>query len=99
MKLASLKWILHFPPSQRFFSVSLPNFSNFDFPVSESSLTLLHADELISNGFLVPLFAQPIKSDSFDRAFDLREKPTKQDQLRSSDEEIRCAPLKRCQRL
>nr|GMD34129.1 protein RKD1-like [Ipomoea batatas] len=52
------------PPSQRFF----PDLSNFDFPVSESSLTLLHADELISNGFLVPLFAQPIKSDSFNHA-------------------------------
>nr|GMC58261.1 probable membrane-associated kinase regulator 6 [Ipomoea batatas] len=87
------------PPSQRFFSVSLPDFSNFDFPVSESPLTLLHADELISNGFLVPLFAQPIKSDSFDRAFDSPEKPTKQDQVRSSDGEIRCAPLKRCRRL
>nr|GLL45354.1 probable membrane-associated kinase regulator 6 isoform X2 [Ipomoea trifida]GMD28191.1 putative E3 ubiquitin-protein ligase XBAT35 [Ipomoea batatas] len=46
----------------------------------ESSLTLLHADELISNGFLVPLFAQSIKSDSFDRAFDSPEKSTKQDQ-------------------
>nr|GMD66401.1 probable membrane-associated kinase regulator 6 [Ipomoea batatas] len=87
------------PPSQRFFSVSLSDFSNFDFPVSESSLTLFHADELISNGFLVPLFAQPIKSNSFDRAFDSPEKPTKQDQLRSSDEEICCALLKRCRRL
>ncbi|XP_019177895.1 PREDICTED: probable membrane-associated kinase regulator 6 isoform X2 [Ipomoea nil] len=64
----------------------------------ESPLALLHADELISNGFLVPLFAQPIKSDSFDRAFDSPQQPTKQDQVRSSDE-IRCAPLKRCQRL
>nr|GMC60294.1 probable membrane-associated kinase regulator 6 [Ipomoea batatas] len=64
---------------QRFFSVNLSDFSNFDFPVSESSLTLFHADELISNGFLVPLFAQPIKSDSFNRAFDSPEKPTKQD--------------------
>lgn len=85
------------PPSQRFFSVSLPDFSNFDFPVSESPLTLLHADELISNGFLVPLFAQPIKSDSFDRAFDSPELSQK-DQVPSPDA-IRCAPLKRCRRL
>nr|GMC51295.1 probable membrane-associated kinase regulator 6 [Ipomoea batatas] len=68
------------PHSQIFFGVSLSDFSNFDFSVSESSLTVLHADELISNGFFVPLFAQSIKSDSFDRTFDLPEKPTKQDQ-------------------
>ncbi|XP_019177191.1 PREDICTED: probable membrane-associated kinase regulator 6 [Ipomoea nil] len=84
-----------FPLSWRFFSVSvnLPTFSNFNFLVSESPLTLLHA-----NGFLAPLFAQPIKYDSFDCTFDSPEQPTKQDQVHSFDE-IRCATLKRCERL
>ncbi|CAA2996093.1 Hypothetical predicted protein [Olea europaea subsp. europaea] len=44
------------PPSKRFFGV--PQDFSFDFPISESPLSLAHADELISNGFLVPLFVK-----------------------------------------
>ncbi|WMV20640.1 hypothetical protein MTR67_014025 [Solanum verrucosum] len=52
------------PPSKRFFNVN-PQDLNFDFPTSDSSLTLVHADELISNGFLVPLFIKkPMKMES-----------------------------------
>ncbi|KAL3342188.1 hypothetical protein AABB24_026290 [Solanum stoloniferum] len=52
------------PPSKRFFNVN-PQDLNFDFPTSKSPLTLVHADELISNGFLMPLFIKkPMKMES-----------------------------------
>ncbi|MCD7469483.1 hypothetical protein HAX54_008538 [Datura stramonium] len=52
------------PPSKRFFNVNQQDL-NFDFPTSESPLTLVHADELISNGFLMPLFIKkPMKMES-----------------------------------
>ncbi|XP_015878307.3 probable membrane-associated kinase regulator 6 [Ziziphus jujuba] len=47
------------PPSKRFFRSSQD--FKFDFPVSQSPLTLVHADELISNGYLMPLFVEPLK--------------------------------------
>jgi hypothetical protein len=48
------------PASKRFF-IGSQEF-NFDFPLSESPLTLVHADELISDGFLVPLFVKSSKN-------------------------------------
>ncbi|CAN4085841.1 unnamed protein product [Withania somnifera] len=51
------------PPSKRFFNVN-PQDMNFDFPTSEP-LTLVHADELISNGLLMPFFIKKqIKMES-----------------------------------
>ncbi|KAL1552797.1 putative membrane-associated kinase regulator 6 [Salvia divinorum] len=52
------------PPSKRFIRVSSD--FGFDFPVSDSPLGLVHADELISNGFLVPLFVKDVKMVRFD---------------------------------
>lgn len=51
------------PPSKRFIRVSSD--FGFDFPVSDSPLGLVHADELISNGFLVPLFVREMKMERF----------------------------------
>ncbi|KAM1126868.1 hypothetical protein ACFX2B_041489 [Malus domestica] len=50
------------PPSQRFFMNSQQDFK-FDFPaaISQSPLTtLVHADELISNGYLLPLSVESL---------------------------------------
>lgn len=47
--------------SRRLFKVS----QDFDFPVSQTPLTLLHADELISNGFLVPIFVKQMEAEAF----------------------------------
>ena len=46
------------PPSKRFFRRSQD--FKFDFPTSPSPLGLVHADELISNGYLMPLFLDPL---------------------------------------
>ncbi|KAF4400311.1 probable membrane-associated kinase regulator 6 [Cannabis sativa] len=55
------------PPSKRFFRNYSQDFK-FDFPTSPSPLTFVHADELISNGYLMPLFLDdhhdPLKTTS-----------------------------------
>ncbi|XP_041012037.1 probable membrane-associated kinase regulator 6 [Juglans microcarpa x Juglans regia] len=56
------------PPSKRFFRNSQD--FKFDFPISQSPLTLLHADELFSNGYLTPLFVDPVKMDTYYEASD-----------------------------
>lgn len=52
------------PPSKRFFRSSQD--FNFDCPVSQSPLTLVHADELISDGYLMPFFVEPLKIETFE---------------------------------
>ncbi|KAL8544158.1 hypothetical protein ACS0TY_004623 [Phlomoides rotata] len=54
------------PPSKRFIRVSSD--FGFDFPISESPFGLVHADEVISNGFLVPLFVKDEKIEGHDGA-------------------------------
>jgi hypothetical protein len=48
-------------PSKRFF-INSQDFK-FDFPAAaaQSPLTLVHADELFSNGYVMPLFVDPLK--------------------------------------
>lgn len=58
------------PPSQRFFRISQ---QDFKFDSSQSPLsTLVHADELISNGYLLPLSVDdPLKNmESYDDYYD-----------------------------
>lgn len=52
------------PPSKRFLRISQD--FKFDFPTSPSPLSLVHADELISNGYLMPLFFDPLKMDTYE---------------------------------
>ncbi|KAJ6764871.1 KINASE REGULATOR-LIKE PROTEIN putative-RELATED [Salix koriyanagi] len=52
------------PPSKRFF-INSQDFK-FDFPISQSPLTLVHADELFSNGYVMPLFIDPLKMEAYD---------------------------------
>ncbi|XP_038993908.1 probable membrane-associated kinase regulator 6 [Hibiscus syriacus] len=47
------------PPSRRFFRNS--NDFKFDFPISRSPLTLVHADELFSEGRVMPFFVNNSK--------------------------------------
>lgn len=51
------------PPSKRFFRSSQD--LKFDFPIAQSPLTLVHADELFSNGYVMPLFVDPLKMEAF----------------------------------
>ncbi|KAM3247803.1 putative membrane-associated kinase regulator 6 [Capsicum annuum] len=92
------------PPSKRFFNVN-PQDLNFDFPTSEP-LTLVHADELISNGFLMPLFIKkPIKMElEFNNSDSIMDSPASslvQNESRSSScrRVNRCVSLRRCRSL
>ncbi|XP_055826695.1 probable membrane-associated kinase regulator 6 [Solanum dulcamara] len=98
------------PPSKRFFNVN-PQDLNFDFPTSESPLTLVHADELISNGFLMPLFIKkPMKMESDYQVIEsdsIANSPVssaaQQKEERSSSSSCRrvnrCVSLRRCRSL
>ncbi|OWM73854.1 hypothetical protein CDL15_Pgr018914 [Punica granatum] len=49
------------PPSKRFYQRSSSHDFKFDFPTSQAPLTLVHADELFSGGYVLPIFADPLK--------------------------------------
>lgn len=83
------------PPSKRFIRVSAD--FGFDFPVSESPLGLVHADELISNGFLVPLFVKDMKVERFE--VEDYYMPTASTSQKTTTSRVRCASVRRCQRL
>ncbi|KAB1204940.1 putative membrane-associated kinase regulator 6 [Morella rubra] len=51
------------PPSKRFFRNSQD--FKFDFPISPSSLAFVHADELFSNGYVMPLFFDQVKMEAY----------------------------------
>ncbi|XP_057508391.1 probable membrane-associated kinase regulator 6 [Actinidia eriantha] len=84
------------PASKRFFRGSQD--FNFDFPVSQSPLTLVHADELISNGFLVPLFVKPLKMEASDASDSNRTTPISSHAQKNACRN-RCSSLRRCRRL
>ncbi|XWS50424.1 hypothetical protein CRYUN_Cryun12cG0086600 [Craigia yunnanensis] len=52
------------PPSRRFFRNSQD--FKFDFSVSQTPLTLVHADELFSNGYVLPFFVNPLKMETYE---------------------------------
>ncbi|KAJ6677227.1 MEMBRANE-ASSOCIATED KINASE REGULATOR 6-RELATED [Salix viminalis] len=52
------------PPSKRFFGNSQD--FKFDFPISQSPRALVHADELFSNGYVMPLFFDPLRIEAYD---------------------------------
>lgn len=82
------------PPSRRFF-VTSQDF-NFDFPTSQQSSlnTLVHADQLFSNGYLMPLFDESLKNiETYDK--DSSHVPKKVVSL----ENCRTPSLKRCRTL
>lgn len=51
------------PPSKRFIRGSQD--FRFDFPDSEPAYAIVDADELFSNGYLMPLFIDPLKMESY----------------------------------
>nr|GMD02281.1 Membrane-associated kinase regulator 6 [Ipomoea batatas] len=85
-------------PSKRFFSV--PQDFNFDLPISDSPFAIVHADELISNGFLVPLFFKPRRSmEACDASSDSM--PTTPSTSVAQNEMVQSSspPLRSCRRL
>ncbi|GMP24650.1 hypothetical protein CsSME_00001840 [Camellia sinensis var. sinensis] len=83
--------------SKRFFRASQD--INFDFPISESPLTLVHADELISNGFVMPLFVKPLKMEAYSNPTTPISSSHVQKNNVLSASKIRCSSLRRCRRL
>ncbi|XWS48500.1 hypothetical protein CRYUN_Cryun13aG0083000 [Craigia yunnanensis] len=63
MKFPSLRWTQECH-SRRFFRNS-QDFM-FDFPISQTPLTLVHADELFSNGYVMPFFVNPLKMEAYE---------------------------------
>ena len=48
---------------------------NFDVPISQSSVSLIHADEVFSNGFIVPMFIDPSKKEALETSHSLSSVP------------------------
>ncbi|KAM7272978.1 hypothetical protein ACFE04_027642 [Oxalis oulophora] len=90
------------PPSKRFFRKSSQDFK-FDFPISQSPLTLVDADELFSNGQMIPLFIDPLKiSRSFQGTSDSEElslQAVADHVFPASGSKTRCTSLRRCRTL
>uniref|UniRef100_A0A2P2QBE9 Membrane-associated kinase regulator 6 n=1 Tax=Rhizophora mucronata TaxID=61149 RepID=A0A2P2QBE9_RHIMU len=86
------------PPSNRLFRNS--HDFKFDFPISQSPLTLVHADELFSNGYVIPVFVDPSKKRSnVDVSDSTSAIPRSSDApkiVSSSSKVPCCSPLRRC---
>jgi hypothetical protein len=85
------------PPSKRFFRNSQE--FKFDFPVSQSPLTLVHADELFSNGYVMPLFVDPLTIEPYEVSDSTAALPTSSHPPKtvvSACKPRRCSSLRRC---
>ncbi|KAK9292495.1 hypothetical protein L1049_020468 [Liquidambar formosana] len=87
------------PPSKRFLRDARD--FNFDFPISQSPLTIVHADELFSNGLIMPFFVDPLKMEAYDALDTIPTSPNSSHapKIVLSASEIRCPSLRRCRRL
>ncbi|RVW94584.1 putative membrane-associated kinase regulator 6 [Vitis vinifera] len=88
------------PPSKRFFRNSQD--FNFDFPISQPPLSLVHADELFSNGLIMPIFMEPLKMEAYDGSYSLPATPISSSHAPKhvlSATNTRCSSLRRCRRL
>ncbi|KAJ4843379.1 hypothetical protein Tsubulata_032685, partial [Turnera subulata] len=94
------------PPSKRFF-VNSQDFK-FDFPISQSPLALVHADELFSNGYVVPVFVDPLKMEAYDDHVSSGSSSYSSTPLPASSHapkamvaahKARCSSLRRCRKL
>ncbi|KAJ8752822.1 hypothetical protein K2173_008557 [Erythroxylum novogranatense] len=90
------------PPSKRFVFGNSQDFK-FDFPASQSPLTPVHADELFSNGYVMPVFVDPLGTGAYkvsDSAIALPSTTSAHaPKLGGSADKFRCSSLRRCRRL
>ena len=87
------------PPSKRFFRNSQD--FNFDFPISQPPLGIVHADELFSNGLIMPLFMEPLKIEAYKSSYSLPATPISSSHAPKhvlSASNSRCSSLRRCRR-
>ncbi|XP_057951146.1 probable membrane-associated kinase regulator 6 [Malania oleifera] len=89
------------PPSKRFYRNSQD--FNFDFPTSPTPLTLVHADEIFSNGLLMPFFVDRLKMEAHDASNTIPSAPISSHApkmfQRVPPRKFRCSSLRRCRRL
>ncbi|XP_021615399.1 probable membrane-associated kinase regulator 6 isoform X2 [Manihot esculenta] len=87
------------PPSKRFFRNSQD--FKFDFPISQSPLTVVHADELFSNGYVMPLFVDPLKIENCEVSDSSSDFPASSHapEVAVSAMKARCPSLRRCRTL
>ncbi|XP_017239269.1 probable membrane-associated kinase regulator 6 [Daucus carota subsp. sativus] len=88
--------------SKRLFKVS----QDFDFPISEAPMGLVHADELILNGLIVPVFVNQVKADAYDASDDpapscasASSSSKKLHSVSDSGNRTRSSSLKKCRKL
>ncbi|KAK8473903.1 hypothetical protein V6N13_077363 [Hibiscus sabdariffa] len=87
------------PPSRRFFRNSQD--FKFDFPISQTPLTLVHADELFSDGRVMPFFVNPSKIEAYRVSDPTSSLPTATHALNIDVPQCKTNrhPLRRCRRL
>lgn len=83
-------------PSSRRFLRNSQDFK-FDFPSSDIPISIVHADELFSNGYLMPLFVDALKDSDSDSASALP--PSREPKLGLPASKLKCSSLRRCQRM
>lgn len=89
------------PPSKRFIRISSSSDFNFDFPMSQSTtpFPLAHADEIFSNGYVLPIFANQSKMEKY-RVSDFTCDQVSTCQATKNaipGSKLRCSSLRRCQ--
>ncbi|KAL1822248.1 hypothetical protein ACET3Z_009026 [Daucus carota] len=76
---------------------------DFDFPISEAPMGLVDADELILNGFIVPVFVNQVKADAYDdpapSCASASSSSKKLHSVSDSGNRTRGSSLKKCQKL
>ncbi|XP_022632836.1 probable membrane-associated kinase regulator 6 [Vigna radiata var. radiata] len=84
------------PPSKRFFRNSQD--FKFDFPTSQYPLTLVDADDLFSNGYLMPLFVESLKMEAYEASDSNPSLPSSSHvpKIVVPNAHSRCPSLKRC---
>ncbi|KAF1896388.1 hypothetical protein Lal_00034086 [Lupinus albus] len=85
------------PPSKRFFRNYSHDF-NFDFPISQSPLTLVDADQLFSNGNIMPLFVESLKMESYE-ALNVNHSIVSSSHAPKNVAPTKCTSIKRCRTL
>ncbi|KAJ0100311.1 hypothetical protein Patl1_20262 [Pistacia atlantica] len=88
------------PPSKRFIRNSQE--FKFDFPSSQTPLALVHADELFSNGYVMPLFVDQLKMEAYeasDSSLTLPSTSSHASKLVVPACKRRCSSLRRCRKV
>ncbi|XP_044467973.1 probable membrane-associated kinase regulator 6 [Mangifera indica] len=89
------------PPSKRFIRNSQADFK-FDFPSSQTPIALVDADQLFSNGYVMPLFVDQLKMEAYqvsDSSLPLPSTSSHGSKLVVPACKRRCSSLRRCRKV